>query len=117
MKDLITTIGSICILMIFVLQFSTNQVITSRILLADKVVDGYVETLELQGSSDEIQKRELSQKLSTILKCEESEILIKESDGQYEVRGAIKNIVASGKLLGISEEENTAQYLIKGEIQ
>ena len=37
MKDLITTVAAITILMVFVMQFSANQVIMGRILAADKI--------------------------------------------------------------------------------
>ena len=39
MKDLITTMGSLLILSIFVMQFCTNQIIASKILIADSIAD------------------------------------------------------------------------------
>ena len=43
MKDLITTIGALMILMMFVVQFANNQSIATRILAADHYADMYEE--------------------------------------------------------------------------
>ena len=42
MKDMITTIAAIAILMVFVLQFSCNQVLAGKILASDRTVDRYI---------------------------------------------------------------------------
>ena len=41
MKDLITTIAAVVLLMIFVMQFANNQMIFSRITAADKAIDNF----------------------------------------------------------------------------
>ena len=54
MKDLITTVAAITILMVFVMQFSANQVIMGRILAADKIIDKYWKARDIQMNSKRI---------------------------------------------------------------
>ena len=112
MKDLITTVAAITILMVFVMQFSANQVIMGRILAADKIIDKYV--LESQGYTDEQQKDHLTMKLSETMNCRKSEVIIREEGGEYRVSAPLKNIVACSRFLGISEGENRAVYSVGG---
>ena len=97
MKDLITTVAAITILMVFVMQFSANQVIMGRILSADKAVDKYVSILESQGYTDEQQKDHLMMKLSETMNCRKSEVIIREEGGEYRISAPLKNIVACSK--------------------
>ena len=87
MKDLITTIGALMILMMFVVQFANNQSIATRILAADHYADMYEE-----GS-------------------------IQEKDAEYIIKAPIKNIIACADFLGIDQSENTAQYTYIGELK
>ena len=112
MKDLITTVAAITILMVFVMQFSANQVIMGRILAADRIVDKYVSVLESQGYTDEQQKDHLTMKLSETMNCRKSEVIIREEGGEYRVSAPLKNIVACSRFLGISEGENRAVYSV-----
>lgn len=114
MKDLITTVAAITILMVFVMQFSANQVIMGRILAADKAVDKYVSILESQGYTDEQQKDHLMMKLSETMNCRKSEVIIREEGGEYRISAPLKNIVACSRFLGISEGENRATYSVGG---
>ena len=114
MKDLITTIAAITILMVFVMQFSANHVLTGRILASDRIADKYETILKTQGSADESQKSEILDKLSAALGCDRNQVIINEGGGEYSIKAPIDNIVACGSLLGISEEENKATYFVKG---
>ena len=102
MKDLITTVAAITILMVFVMQFSANQVIMGRILAADRIVDKYVSVLESQGYTDEHQKDHLTMKLSETINCRKSEVIIRVEGGVYRVRAPLKKPVACSRFLGIS---------------
>lgn len=114
MKDLITTIAAITILMVFVMQFSANHVLTGRILASDRIADKYETILKTQGYADESQKNEILDKLSAALGCDRNQVIINEGGGEYSIKAPIDNIVACGSLLGISEEENKAAYFVKG---
>lgn len=117
MKDLITTIAAISIMMIFVLQFSLNQALISRITASDRAVKDYRLTLQAGGDNAGKAGADLTENLSRILGCEKSEVKIIEKEDIYEVRAPIKNVIACGSLLGISQDENRADYVVKGSVQ
>lgn len=113
MKDLITTIAAISIMMIFVLQFAVNQALISRIAASDRAVSDYRLTLQREeGRAGEA----LAENISRILGCEKSEVQVTEKEGTYEVRAPIKNVIACGRMLGISQDENKADYVAKGRL-
>ncbi len=107
MKDLITSIGAIMILMVFVMQFCMNQVIASRILLADAVIKEMenVETISIS------KMEEFKDQLSRCFDCASSEVIMKKNDSKFMVQIPIKKVVACGEFLGISEEENRSTYI------
>ncbi|MBR5517028.1 MAG: hypothetical protein IKU53_03555 [Firmicutes bacterium] len=108
MKDLITTIGSVTILMVFVLQFCFNQVTMTRILVGDKILENYEEQYKIEGveSDWDFCKTQL-------IKCfdvEEKDIKVEEAQNQKIVKIPIKNVIACGDFLGINSTENQAIY-------
>ena len=114
MKDLITTMAALTILMVFVMQFAANQVLGSRILASDKVVQNYHNLLlEEKGKAQEY-KDSLKHDIALCLGCESSEVKVTET-GQETVKVSIeaplRQVIACGELLGITPEENTARYI------
>ena len=117
MKDLITTIAAISILMVFVLQFSANQIIITRVLAADQISDSFGRIIKEQGYVENSQRDEFALKLAGIFGCEKGEVIIADDEKSYNIRAPIKNVIACGKFLGISDEENKADYNFKGELK
>lgn len=116
MKDLITTIAAISILMVFVFQFSANQVLINRMVASDRAVDEYIEAVSRTGDSDGREAEHLTKRLSETLKCSPKNIKVEQNDKEYQIRAPIDNVVACGKFLGISPEENKTEYIVKGEL-
>lgn len=116
MKDLITTIAAISIMMIFILQFSVNQALISRIAASDRAVNDYKLTLQDKGDKADKAGDDLAENISRILGCEKSEVKVIEKEESYEVRAPIKNVIACGSLLGISQDENRCDYVVKGRL-
>jgi hypothetical protein len=114
MKDLITTIASISILMVFVLQFATNQVLASKILAVDSAVDSY--KVSIKDNDNEEARQLLIDRISAILNCSKEEVSLRNLDGRYEVTAPIRKVIACGNFLGISDEENKAKYSRYGEV-
>lgn len=118
MKDLITTIGSIIILMMFLMQFTANQTTYTRIMGAEHSIKEFRVLSEEQGSikSEEIIK--LKEKISKILGCSTSEISVKvaEDSGDYSVSMPIYGIIGPAKIMGISEKENMKYHTSCGVI-
>lgn len=112
MKDLITSIGAIMILMVFVMQFCSNQVITSRILLADMVIDNIQQEVEQAKENVFSNNRleEYKKDLASCFDCSSSEVSISKDENRIIFRMPIKNVVACGELLGISSDVNISTY-------
>ncbi len=104
MKDLITTIGAILILSIFILQFCSNQIIASKILMADSIVDGI-------GSFDNTNQEVTKAQLADCFDCDTKEITIDKKKDRLTIKVPIHNVIACGEFLGISGEENKGVYV------
>lgn len=105
MKDLITTVGSVMILMVFVMQFCSNQIIASKILALDSLIDSFGGDFETEKSIEDFKS-----KSAECVGCEKNEISVVKKNGKYTVTAPIKNVIACSKFLGISEEENISTY-------
>lgn len=118
MKDLITTIGSIIILMMFLMQFTANQTTYTRIMGAEHSIKEFRVLSKEQGSikSEEIIK--LKEKISKILGCSTSEISVKvaEDSGDYSVTMPVYGIIGPARIMGISEKENMKYHTSCGVI-
>lgn len=114
MKDLITTIGAVSILMIFVLQFCSNQLIATRMLIADKLLDDFGNEFFVEGSDQKIAFEErwpiYRENLARCFDCDQGEVCFTESNGEYIVSAPVKNVVACAEFLGISPEGNQFVY-------
>lgn len=119
MKDMITTIASIMLLMIFVLQFVTNQITYTKLTGAGSFVKQFerdaVETGEVSDQSIQILRKNAAQ----LLDCLPDEIHVDVGNAEsgayaYDVGVPLRNIIGAAKMLGISEEENRTEYHFKG---
>lgn len=119
MKDMITTVASLLILMMFILQFSANQVTHTRIFQADMAVESFRDVLKEEGGLSPVNKREIRNTLSEICGCSSEEILVEcsqEADApvpqgmliQYRIDFPLKNLIAMGGALQIPPEDNMA---------
>ena len=112
MKDLITTISSIMILSVFVMQFCSNQVLQAKILMADAVIDNIKiesgeDNMEATGSSG-FEKQKIQ--LASCFDCSPSDVLVIENQDKIIFAAPIENIIACGEFLGIDEEVNRCTY-------
>lgn len=109
LKDLITSIGSITILMIFILQFASNQTLVSKFAFSDVIVEKYADGLAAENSEEA--QRELKRNLTSVLGCSNAEVNLETgADGTYTVSAPVRDVIACGKLLGISDEDNKVIY-------
>ena len=109
LKELITSIGSITILMIFILQFASNQALVSKFAFSDVIVEKYADGLAAENSEEA--QRELKRNLTSVLGCSNAEVRLETgADGTYTVSAPVRDVIACGKLLGISDEDNKVIY-------
>lgn len=123
MKDLITAVASIMLLMVFLLQFSAGQVLHHRMFLADMSVETFRDMAKAEGCISSGNAVRLEEELGRILGCEEEEITVTGGTGPsgtgstvvteggliyYRITYPLANLVAAAEFLGISQEENRA---------
>lgn len=109
MKDLITSIASVMILMVFVMQFCSNQVLASKILMLDGLIDNII-MVDDEGY-DETAFEKAKIKIGENFGCKSDEVFVDEQTDKLVVKVPIKNVIACGKFLGIEETENTSVYV------
>ena len=113
MKDLITTIGSMLILMMFLTQFAASQTTYTRIMGAEHEIKEFRLLSGEQGSIRNENILQLKQNLSQVLECNASEISVNITDGDYVVTMPVYGVIGPWKLLGISQKENVKEHVSK----
>ena len=116
MKDLITTIGSMLILMMFLTQFAASQTTYTRIMGAEHEIKEFRLLSGEQGSIRNEDILQLKQNLSQVLECNASEISVNITDGDYVVTMPVYGVIGPWKLMGISQKENVKEHVSKGVI-
>ena len=103
MKDFITTIASLLILMMFLLQFTANQTTYTRIMGAEHSIKEFRLLCEEQGNINGEDICNLKENISRILCCSPSEISVKvaEDSGKYEVTMPVYGIIGPAKMIGL----------------
>ena len=119
MKDLITSIASLMLLMVFVMQFANNQAIYTEIVGVASSVREFRDAAEEEGEITYENVSELKQSAALRLGCSPDEIGFSSEEteagnAEYDLAVPLKGIVASAKLLGISDSENEAEYHFRG---
>lgn len=114
MKDLITTLASIFIFSIFLLQFSSNLSVQHRLICTDRAIDNFRGIVKEEGYVSHENRALLVSSIKEIHRCDSAEITVtgdttKRDRGElirYYIKYPVKNLIAAYKALGISESEN-----------
>lgn len=116
MKDFITAIASLLILMMFLLQFTANQTTYTKIMGAEHSIKEFRLFCEEKGSINGEDILRLKDNISRILCCSPSEISVKvtETGGEYIVDMPVYGIIGPAKLIGLSPEENVKVHTSSG---
>lgn len=120
MKNLITSIACITILLVFVLQFATNQVTYNHLSSVDKAVNSFKEVCKQEGCIGEVNSKKLTEQLAAILGCGTESVSVtgtteKQLRGErihYVIEVPIENLVAASGFWNISSDENRMKYKI-----
>lgn len=117
MKDMMTTIASILVLMIFLLQFTVNQTTYTRMMGAEYAVRSFRQTAENTQEIDDSAVQDLKLKLAAALRCGAQEVTTEVSDdGTYRVSAPVRGVIGAASALGIRPEENFFIYRTEGRI-
>lgn len=125
MKQFIVLMAVLPIMMIFLLQFSTDQVSSEKIAFIQSVVYAAKEDAKQEGCFTEEIKEEIIDEISeglgipeeyiTVTADEEVKYRYSKGAGRlinYKVSVRLDGIMAGGELLGIKEEDNKFIYTI-----
>ena len=116
MKDLITGIASILLLMVFLLQFVVSQTVYTRIMGTEYAAKQFCIDMEESGET-EIEERyvwKLKEDAALAAGCDAAEVSVQVTENEYEISVPIRNIIGAADLLGISPEENQLVHQTKG---
>lgn len=120
MKNLITSIACIVILLAFVLQFTSNQVIYNHIISIDQEVNAFKETAKQEGYITAENEKRLIGKIRYHTGVPYDEIKVSGTDRpvfrgepiHYRVTVPIKDIVGAAGFWRIDGEKNQFNYVI-----
>jgi hypothetical protein len=128
MKQFIVLAAMLPLIMVFIMQFSLEQVNQGRIAALQELVYGAKERAKQEGRFTPAIKAALARDIAARFKVDESDIVI-ETDNRiryrrnefderemiaYRVEVPIEKIMAGNRLMGISDEENAGVYVVEG---
>ena len=129
MKTFIVTIAAVVLLMVFPMQNVQDIVNSHKIERFDEIVysatqrartDGYFTSSNISQMKGqilevfpEVTEEELTVNVTTTIKYKKFEFDSREVIN-YEIGVPIKKIVSLNKILGIADEDNRTEYIIKG---
>ena len=120
MKNFITTVASILIMFIFLMQFVANQLTYSKLLGIEMTLKNFRLSAESQEELNEGSIAALKKEISDIARCKTEEIEITINKGKekekidYSVGLPITNIVGASKYLNLEEKDNMVWYSTEG---
>ena len=124
MKQFIVLLAVLPIMMIFLAQITTTEVTGEKEAFIQNVVYAAKEQARLEGAFTEEIQADIVSKISEGLSIPETDITVEadtdvkyrySSDRiiKYKVSVVLRDVIAGGKLLGISEKENAVVYVIE----
>ena len=116
MKDLITGLASILLLMVFLLQFVVSQTVYTRIMGTEYAAKQFCIDME-ESRETEIKERyvwKLKEGAALAAGCDAAEVSVQVTENEYEMSVPIRNIIGAAELLGITPEENQLIHRTKG---
>ena len=121
MKNLITVVACLTLLLVFVMQFTNNQITHMNLTNAQKQIEIFENGIEKEGCVTESNITDLKNKLVSNFDCDINDIII-EGDStpkvigekvNYKITFPVNNLIASAKVFGISAEENRSSITIE----
>ncbi|MEG0292276.1 MAG: hypothetical protein RR495_03830 [Anaerovoracaceae bacterium] len=120
MKNLITTMACLTILLIFVLQFTSNQVIHNHLSNVEKEINSFQQIVKKEGYVSISNQLTLQNSIAEILDCSNSEIsvsgdkvpLSRGSKIKYAISLSLEDLMVASNFWNLSPEEETNRFTI-----
>lgn len=121
MKNLITSIASLLLLLAILMQFTQSQLLDMRLTAAEQSVANFRDTAKIEGCISDTNEKRLRQELLQIFGCAEEEISITgnrtpAAKGELisiEVQVTVKNIIVLAGFWNIDQTENHFIYRVR----
>jgi len=118
LKELITALGSLVIIMVLILQACAGQIVFIKIAKSDIAIDNFRDVAKAEGLISEENSHMLQSALADICNISESEITVTGTRDmrkggeliEYEIEYYIDNVVFMSSFLNISDEDNMLRF-------
>ena len=118
MKDLLTTIASILVLMMFLMQFTANQATYIKIMGAEHAVRNFRIENEAAAEISAKSTAALRSRIAAAVRCAETEVAVNAGpDGAYRVEAPVRGVIGPAAMLGITDEQNYFLYTAEGSVR
>lgn len=123
MKELITAMASMIIVMIFVLQFTANQSTYLKMAGAEHIIKQHRIEAEENCDAGIFKHDELKRKIAEKTGCEASEISVCLNESrndetavtyEYRIVIPIHDVIGADRIMGISADKNVVNYTSEG---
>lgn len=119
MKNLITSMACLMLLLVFVLQFTQNQVLHNRITAVDQEINRFKEVAKQEGCITMENEKDLKERVSHIVQCEETEVevsgdrvpLFRGTPIHYIITVPVEDLISAPGFWGISEKDTKLDYV------
>lgn len=120
MKNLITTIGAIILILAMIMQLSANQRTYTKLICIDQLVNNFKEVAKEEGCISEKNKANLISQISDKAGIPRENITVSGTDAvkmrgqqiEYLVKVKIQGLLASPRFWGVSRTKNSGLYVI-----
>ena len=119
MKNLITAVASIMLLLVFVLQFAAGMQMHQRLIRADIAIENFRDAIKEEGGVQPLQAERLCTELAKICGIGRKEVQVTGTTGpvprgeeiSYSVRFSLHQLIAANTFWGISDAENEGMFI------
>ena len=120
MKNLITATACIMILLVFLLQFSSNQVLHSNLTKVEKNIETFQQVVRKDGCVNQTNIVATKKAMADTLNCTLDKITIvgdrvpqtKGNIINYTIKFPIENLIAAEKFWNLAPDENSKYYIL-----
>lgn len=114
MKNLITTIASLMLILVFMLQFTSNQVLHNNLIKIDKEINSFQQIIKKDGYITNYNSNNLKTVIADIIDCNEEEITISGTKSpltkgnliSYEISIPMKDLICAPEFWKIEKNNN-----------
>lgn len=120
MKNLMTSVACVTLLLAFSVQFTQGQVLYGKLIAADQAVNTFCQQVKAEGYISVSNAYSLKKILSQVFSCKAEDVFItgdrepvpKGEEISYEVSVKVQPVIALAKFWNIQEDDNSFVYRV-----